>query len=159
MHSWLAAQTPYFFTMISTRRFFCLPSGSAFPRSDLPADRLGEDLGSWCRADFTPAMVRDRGTDPRREPGQSEPNQSGADCEGGGHGIDRPAPRFGVKFGSVLRQKRLRLGVSQEEFADMCSLDGTYVGGIERGERNPALVNIKKIAVKIPSFRRWKRSS
>jgi hypothetical protein len=35
----------------------------------------------------------------------------------------------------------------------------TYVGGIERGERNPALVNIKKIAVKIPSFRRWKRSS
>ena len=36
--------------------------------------------------------------------------------------------------------------MSQEEFADMCDLDRTYVGGIERGERNVALVNIEKIA-------------
>ncbi len=36
--------------------------------------------------------------------------------------------------------------MSQEEFADMCGLDRTYVGGIERGERNLALVNIEKIA-------------
>jgi transcriptional regulator with XRE-family HTH domain len=36
--------------------------------------------------------------------------------------------------------------VSQEEFADMCQLDRTYIGGIERGERNVALVNIEKIA-------------
>jgi transcriptional regulator with XRE-family HTH domain len=38
------------------------------------------------------------------------------------------------------------LGVSQEAFADLCELDRTYVGGIERGERNVALVNIEKIA-------------
>jgi transcriptional regulator with XRE-family HTH domain len=37
--------------------------------------------------------------------------------------------------------------VSQEEFADMCELDRTYVGGIERGERNLSLLNIEKIAV------------
>jgi transcriptional regulator with XRE-family HTH domain len=36
--------------------------------------------------------------------------------------------------------------VSQEAFADMCELDRTYIGGIERGERNVALVNIEKIA-------------
>jgi len=36
--------------------------------------------------------------------------------------------------------------VSQEEFADICGLDRTYIGGIERGERNVALVNIEKIA-------------
>ena len=36
--------------------------------------------------------------------------------------------------------------MSQEEFADMCGLDRTYIGGIERGERNIALVNIEKIA-------------
>jgi transcriptional regulator with XRE-family HTH domain len=36
--------------------------------------------------------------------------------------------------------------VSQEEFADMCGLDRTYIGGIERGERNVELVNIEKIA-------------
>jgi transcriptional regulator with XRE-family HTH domain len=36
--------------------------------------------------------------------------------------------------------------VSQEEFADMCGLDRTYVGGVERGERNLSLINIEKIA-------------
>jgi transcriptional regulator with XRE-family HTH domain len=38
------------------------------------------------------------------------------------------------------------LGVSQEEFADICGMDQTYIGGIERGERNVTLVNIEKIA-------------
>ena len=51
-----------------------------------------------------------------------------------------------IRFGKAVRQKRTKLGVSQEEFADMCGLDRTYVGGIERGERNVALVNIEKIA-------------
>jgi len=57
-----------------------------------------------------------------------------------------------VRFGKALRIRRHRLGVSQEEFADMCGLDRTYVGGIERGERNVALVNIEKIAkaLKLP---------
>ncbi len=36
--------------------------------------------------------------------------------------------------------------MSQEEFADMCGLHRTYMGGIERGERNLSLVNIEKIA-------------
>lgn len=45
-----------------------------------------------------------------------------------------------------MRKRRHKLGVSQEEFADMCGLDRTYIGGIERGERNVALVNIEKIA-------------
>lgn len=52
-----------------------------------------------------------------------------------------------IRFGRVLRQRRHKLGVSQEEFADMCGLDRTYMGGIERGERNVALVNIEKIAL------------
>ncbi len=51
-----------------------------------------------------------------------------------------------VRFGKAIRQRRHKLGVSQEEFADLCGLDRTYIGGIERGERNVALVNIEKIA-------------
>lgn len=51
-----------------------------------------------------------------------------------------------VRFGKALRERRHKLGVSQEEFADMCGLDRTYVGGIERGERNVALINIEKLA-------------
>ena len=46
----------------------------------------------------------------------------------------------------ILRERRRKLGVSQEAFADLCELDRTYVGGIERGERNVALVNIEKLA-------------
>jgi len=51
-----------------------------------------------------------------------------------------------LRFGKAIRHKRHKLGVSQEAFADMCGLDRTYLGGIERGERNVALVNIEKIA-------------
>jgi transcriptional regulator with XRE-family HTH domain len=51
-----------------------------------------------------------------------------------------------IRFGRALRQKRTKLGVSQEAFADMCELDRSYIGGVERGERNVALVNIEKIA-------------
>ncbi len=51
-----------------------------------------------------------------------------------------------VRFGKAVRQRRNKLGVSQEAFADLCQLDRTYIGGIERGERNVALVNIEKIA-------------
>jgi transcriptional regulator with XRE-family HTH domain len=51
-----------------------------------------------------------------------------------------------LRFGKALRRRRHKLGVSQEEFADMCGLDRTYIGGIERGERNVSLVNIQKIA-------------
>jgi len=51
-----------------------------------------------------------------------------------------------IRFGKAVRQKRRKLRVSQEAFADMCGLDRTYIGGIERGERNVALVNIEKIA-------------
>jgi len=51
-----------------------------------------------------------------------------------------------IRFGKEVRRRRHKLGVSQEEFAHMCGLDRTYVGGIERGERNVALVNIERIA-------------
>ena len=51
-----------------------------------------------------------------------------------------------IRFGKAVRQRRRRLGVSQEEFADMCGLDRTYLGGIERGERNVSLRNIERIA-------------
>lgn len=46
-----------------------------------------------------------------------------------------------------VRQLRMQAGYSQEGFAHECGLDRTYVGGIERGERNVSLVNIEKIAI------------
>lgn len=51
-----------------------------------------------------------------------------------------------VRFGRRVRELRKDQGYSQESFAYACELDRTYVGGIERGERNVALRNIEKIA-------------
>lgn len=50
------------------------------------------------------------------------------------------------RFGEALRRLRIGRGLSQESLALKCGLDRTYIGGIERGERNVSLVNIKKIA-------------
>lgn len=50
------------------------------------------------------------------------------------------------QFGARLRELRKSKGLSQESFAAHCGLDRTYIGGIERGERNVALRNIKIIA-------------
>lgn len=50
------------------------------------------------------------------------------------------------RLGRRVRFLRLKAGLSQEDLADACGLDRTYVGGIERGERNPSLKNILKIA-------------
>lgn len=55
--------------------------------------------------------------------------------------------RFTVEdFGKRLRELRKAQGFSQEGFALTVELDRTYVGGIERGERNPGLKTILKIA-------------
>jgi transcriptional regulator with XRE-family HTH domain len=51
-----------------------------------------------------------------------------------------------VVFGRQVRKHRLLLGISQERLAHLAGLDRTYIGGIERGERNPSLRNISKIA-------------
>lgn len=50
-------------------------------------------------------------------------------------------------FGERVRQLRLARELSQEAFAHECQLDRTYIGGIERGERNVALRNIERIAM------------
>lgn len=50
------------------------------------------------------------------------------------------------RFGARVRAERDRLGVSQEELADRAGLHRTYLGGVERGERNVGLQNIVRIA-------------
>ncbi len=51
-----------------------------------------------------------------------------------------------VAFGAAVREQRRQLGLSQEAFAEKARLHRTYIGGIERGERNVALLNIRRIA-------------
>ena len=50
------------------------------------------------------------------------------------------------QFGTRLKQLRLEKGLTQEQFALKCGLHKNYIGMIERGERNPSLINIEVIA-------------
>lgn len=50
------------------------------------------------------------------------------------------------RFGKKVRAMRKAKNLSQEALADCSELDRTYIGGVERGERNVSLINIEKIA-------------
>lgn len=52
-------------------------------------------------------------------------------------------------FGANLRAFREASGLSQEAFADQLKVHRTYMGGIERGERNLTLRSVEKIAARI----------
>ena len=50
------------------------------------------------------------------------------------------------KVGKRVKELRNKLGVSQEELADMAELDRTYITSVECGKRNISIINIEKIA-------------
>jgi transcriptional regulator with XRE-family HTH domain len=50
------------------------------------------------------------------------------------------------RFGECVRDKREARGWTQEELGARCGLDRSYIGGIERGERNISLTNLLKVA-------------
>lgn len=51
-----------------------------------------------------------------------------------------------VKFGQKVREERLKKNLSQEELARRAGVHRTYIGMIERAEKNITLENIEKIA-------------
>ena len=55
-------------------------------------------------------------------------------------------------FGETVRRLRESEGISQEELADRCGLHRTYVGSVERGERNVSLANIVRLAKALKTF-------
>jgi transcriptional regulator with XRE-family HTH domain len=51
-----------------------------------------------------------------------------------------------VKFGKKVRQERTKRKLSQEQLAELAGVHRTYIGMIERGEKNITLENIAKLA-------------
>ena len=49
-------------------------------------------------------------------------------------------------FGKHLKEIRTKKGLTQEQLAGMAGMHFTYIGQIERGVRNPSLVNLYKLA-------------
>lgn len=51
-----------------------------------------------------------------------------------------------IKFGERVKEERLKRGLSQEDLADLAGVHRTYIGMIERAEKNITLINIDRIA-------------
>jgi transcriptional regulator with XRE-family HTH domain len=58
----------------------------------------------------------------------------------------RPRSPAHAAFGQAIRRLREERGISQEAFALKCGIDRSHYGGMERGERNPSLTTVYKIA-------------
>jgi len=56
------------------------------------------------------------------------------------------AKDISVKFGEKVRAERLKRNISQEKFAEKVGVHRTYIGMIERAEKNITLKNIEKFA-------------
>ena len=51
-----------------------------------------------------------------------------------------------IAFGQAVRTLRAKKGISQEKLAELAEIHRTYIGDVERGTRNIAIVNMAKIA-------------
>ena len=51
-----------------------------------------------------------------------------------------------IPLGRAIRSRRELLGLSQEKLAEQCGFDRTYISMLERGKRNPSLLNLLKLA-------------
>lgn len=59
-----------------------------------------------------------------------------------------PKPKTSARqtFAENLRKARNSQGISQESFAELAGLHRTYIGSVERGERNVSIDNMERLA-------------
>lgn len=70
---------------------------------------------------------------------------------------------FLQELGRRLRDRRTELGLTQQELGERCDLHRTFIGSVERGERNVSILNVRTIAkaLKLPiaelfqNLRKW----
>ena len=74
--------------------------------------------------------------------------------------MDEEGKKELMALGDGIRAARKMLKISQEDFADLCELHRTYIGQIERGEKNISFINILRVsrALKISPSELFKNS-
>jgi transcriptional regulator with XRE-family HTH domain len=60
--------------------------------------------------------------------------------------MDRSVETQQAAVGRAVRDLRASHGMSQEDLAFVTGMHRTYVGGVERGERNPSLIALSRVA-------------
>ena len=60
--------------------------------------------------------------------------------------VKRPIPKECKKFGAAVRDRRRATGLSQEEFAEKVDCHRNFIGRIERGEQNPTVDTLVRLA-------------
>ena len=60
--------------------------------------------------------------------------------------MDLDSREFLKRVGDRVRERRLASNLTQAALAEMCGLHRTFVGSVERGERNVAVLSLRKIA-------------
>jgi transcriptional regulator with XRE-family HTH domain len=55
-------------------------------------------------------------------------------------------PDILISLGNAIRSRREALGLSQEGLAERCEFDRTYISLLERGKRNPSLLNLSRLS-------------
>jgi transcriptional regulator with XRE-family HTH domain len=60
--------------------------------------------------------------------------------------MNRDDKQFLQRLGFRVRERRLAMNLTQEALGEKCGLHRTFVGSVERGERNVAVLSLRKIA-------------
>lgn len=60
--------------------------------------------------------------------------------------MDKSKSQIMTALGRLIKQHRMKLGISQEELGFRSKLDRTYISGLERGVRNPSLTALVSLA-------------
>lgn len=60
--------------------------------------------------------------------------------------MNRDDKQFLQRLGDRIRERRAAANLTQAALAEKCGLHRTFIGSVERGERNVALLSLRKIA-------------
>lgn len=60
--------------------------------------------------------------------------------------MNRDDKQFLQQIGFRIRERRLAQNLTQAELAEKCGLHRTFIGSVERGERNVAILSLRRIA-------------